>query len=457
MIMRRWFGYFKVTIALACLAASTGCRSFSFSDPVIGASYKPKNIFSKAGPWPREIRRVAILPMAYNENQPNTVSGRDLLEPILHTELAKAQRFECISVSAEFVKKWTHKEKWSSTEMLPGDMIQILKTEIGCDAVLFAELTQYRPYPPLVIGWNMKLVSVSTQEILWAVDETFDAGELPVANAARRFEMQREQPNPVLAESRQVLISPRRFGQFTTETLVATVPEYKEPPNSTRAAHRAAPSKAAASKAVASEVAVPDAATPDVAASKAAAPEVAESKAATPDVAASEVAASKATAPDVAASDVAASEAAVSKAAAKAATKAEASKAAASKAEASKAEASKAAASKAAASKAAASKAAAAKAEASKAAAAKAAASKAAAKAAASKAAAKAAASKAAASDSTVNDSTNSNSTTYEVGVSPVGATRFGDSGVGGSGNRQSGPLPKKGASEQSSAENDKR
>ena len=434
--MRRWFGYLKVTIALACLTASTGCRSFSFSDPVIGPSYKPKNIFSKAGPWPREIRRVAILPMAYNENQPNTVSGRDLLEPILRTELAKAQRFECISVSAEFVKKWTHKEKWSSTEMLPGDMIQILKTEIGCDAVLFAELTQYRPYPPLVIGWNMKLVSVSTQEILWAVDETFDAGELAVANAARRFEMQREQPNPVLAESRQVLISPRRFGQFTTETLVATVPEYKEPPNSTRAAHRAAASKAV----------TPDVAAPDAAASKAVAPDSTASDAAEVNAAEAKVAEAKAAAAKVAEAKAAEAKAAEAKVAEAKVAEAKAAevKAAAAKAAAAKAAAAKVAEAKVAAAKAAEVKAAAAKAAEAKAAAAKAAEVKA--------AEAKAAEVKAAEAKATANDST-----THEVSVSGVGATRFGDSGVGGSGNRQSGSLPQKGASEQSSAENDKR
>jgi hypothetical protein len=403
--MMPWHKVLVVAIVLASLAVSTGCRSFSFSDPVIGPSYKPKNIFSKAGPWPREIRRVAILPMAYNENQPNTVSGRDLLEPILHTELAKAQRFECISVSAEFVKKWTHKEKWSATEMLPGDMIQILKTELGCDAVMFPELTQYRPYPPLVIGWNMKLVSVSTQEILWAVDETFDAGELPVANAARRFEMQREQPNPVLAESRQVLISPRRFGQFTAKTLVASIPEYKESPISTQAAHRAADSEAAA-KAEASKIAEAKAAEVKAAEVKAAEVKAAEVKAA--EVKAAEVKAAEVKAAEVKAAEVKAAEV-----------------------------------------KAAEVKAAEAKVAAAKVAAAKVAAAKV--------AEAKAAAAKAAASDSTTNDSTTSHSATYEVGVSGVGATRFGSSGVGGSGNRQSGSLPQKGASEQSSAENDKR
>jgi hypothetical protein len=216
-----------MALALAGLAW-TGCRSISFTDPVIGPSYKPKNIFVKPGAWANGIRRVAILPLAYNDTQPEAASGRDNLETILHTELAKAERFECVVVSPAALKKWTNREKWSAADLLPGDMIQILKTEVGCDAILFAELTEYRPYVPLVIGWNLKLVSVSSQEILWAADETFDSSELTVANAARRFHMQRETAIPALADTRQILLSPRRFGQFTVEVLVSTLPEKRE-------------------------------------------------------------------------------------------------------------------------------------------------------------------------------------------------------------------------------------
>ena len=102
----------------------------------------------------------------------------------------------------------------------------MLKNELGCDAVIFPELTQYRPYAPLVIGWNLKLVSLKNQQILWAIDEVFDAGDIAVANGARRYQMRREAANPALAESRQILTSPRVFGQYTAETVLDTLPEH---------------------------------------------------------------------------------------------------------------------------------------------------------------------------------------------------------------------------------------
>jgi len=220
--MTRWL--FTRMLAAMVLALAAGCHTGSMYDPILGEGYKPKNIFIKAGQWPLEIRRVAVLPMAYSETEPVAASGRDTLEPILQAELTKGQRFECVSVSPASLKKWSNREKWSASDWLPGDLIQTIKTETGCDAVLFPELTVYSPYSPLIIGWNIKLVSVNSQDILWSADETFDSSVKSVANAARRHEYARDSSHPILADSRQVLDSPRRFGQYTLETLVATMP-----------------------------------------------------------------------------------------------------------------------------------------------------------------------------------------------------------------------------------------
>jgi hypothetical protein len=201
-----------------------GCRTETFTDPILGESYQPKNVFVKTGQWPLELRRVAVMPIAYNDIQPSAASGRDTLEPILFAALSKGQRFEIVPVSSIYLKKWTNREKWSASDTLPNDLIQTIKNETGCDAVLFPELTVYSPYSPLIIGWNIKLVSANFQDILWSVEETFDSSDKKVANAARRFENTRDSAHPVMADSRQVLISPRRFGQYTVESLVATIP-----------------------------------------------------------------------------------------------------------------------------------------------------------------------------------------------------------------------------------------
>jgi hypothetical protein len=67
------------------------------------------------------------------------------------------------------------------------DFFEKLKEELGVQAVILPELTQYRPHEPLAVGWRLKLVDADEPRVIWAVDEVFDARVPSVAAAARRF------------------------------------------------------------------------------------------------------------------------------------------------------------------------------------------------------------------------------------------------------------------------------
>ncbi len=92
------------------------------------------------------------------------------------------------------------------------------------DAVLFCRLTQYRAYEPLAVGWRLKLLDAEVPRILWAVDEVFDARVAEVAAAARRYAREHSEAVPSLQDSQSVLLSPRRFGQYTASAVVGTMP-----------------------------------------------------------------------------------------------------------------------------------------------------------------------------------------------------------------------------------------
>jgi hypothetical protein len=90
--------------------------------------------------------------------------------------------------------------------------------------VLICRLTQYRAYEPLAIGWRLKLLDTDEPRIVWAVDEVFDARQPAVANAARRFAQAHPEPVPPVADSRRILLSPRRFAQYTAREVFKTLP-----------------------------------------------------------------------------------------------------------------------------------------------------------------------------------------------------------------------------------------
>ena len=109
---------------------------------------------------PREVRRVAVLPIAGENTDPDMDFGQESLQPVLVGELNKRGLFELVVVTPEQLTQWTGKSHWSAAEKLPSQLLERLRDDLGCDAVLFARLSQYKPYPPLAMGWNLQLVLV---------------------------------------------------------------------------------------------------------------------------------------------------------------------------------------------------------------------------------------------------------------------------------------------------------
>jgi hypothetical protein len=98
-----------------------------------------------------------------------------------------------------------------------------LQESVGCDAVLFCQLTAFRAYAPLAVGWRLKLVDVRSRQILWAGDEVFDAGQSTVKTGARRYQL--EHLHSLESGGWTMENSPRYFGQYTLACLLDTLPQ----------------------------------------------------------------------------------------------------------------------------------------------------------------------------------------------------------------------------------------
>jgi hypothetical protein len=213
-------------LALAIvLLESMGCATPNFSDIVIGPNFVPQNVHRLHWQLPPDVRRLAVLPLTGTQTTVGSDAGLELLYPVLLDEVNKTKKFEVIAVTSEQLRQWTGRVTWNAQENLPPNFFHLLKTELGCDAVLFSRLNLYHAYPPLAVGWNLKLVAVGDAKQLWAADEILDAAEQRVVNGARRHQQAQERLSPGLADSRSILVSPKRFGQYAASTILATLPE----------------------------------------------------------------------------------------------------------------------------------------------------------------------------------------------------------------------------------------
>ena len=165
---------------LAGLFLLAGCATSKFANKV-------DNVHKSVETLPKDIRRVAVLPLAAAPAKAELADACEALSPVVYEEFAKTKKFEAVQISTESLKSLTGEASWTGDEKLPANLLGSLRDNQGCDAVLFSELTVFRPYAPIAIGWRFKLVSTKTRQILWAADEIFDAAQLSTTTEAHHW------------------------------------------------------------------------------------------------------------------------------------------------------------------------------------------------------------------------------------------------------------------------------
>ena len=222
-----WTRFLKLQlISVFFLLLTQGCQTPSLpSDVVTGPDYRITNKYSAGPKLPKYLRRVAVLPLTAREKDVASESGLAVLESVLHSELAKTKKFEIVVIPRTQLNNMTGRPTWDFNDEMPEKFFDIIQERTGADAVLFSQLSVYRPYKPINIGWNICLVDCKTRSVWWAVDEVFDSGNPEIINSARRFYQRELNQQYPLAESISILDSPMRFGQFTLNLTFSTLPD----------------------------------------------------------------------------------------------------------------------------------------------------------------------------------------------------------------------------------------
>mgnify|MGYP002633390587 CR=1 FL=1 len=211
-------------IYIICLLfAFSGCTSprleREVKDRPIGRAFVPGNVYT-VGDMPIDIKKVLYLPLTHRAG----VELGDGVSDALITALRRSGRFELVVLDHEALARMLpNATGFSVGSTVPSSLLQAAGEEYGVDAIMQVEVTQYRPYKPISLGFRGRLFTAEEAKVLWSIDEVFDAGQESVAIGARLYsERFVEQAFP-LQSSYSSLFSPRRFvsyvGQVTFETL----------------------------------------------------------------------------------------------------------------------------------------------------------------------------------------------------------------------------------------------
>lgn len=202
-----------------------GCETPKPSLPELGARFEPKNVYRAVEVLPGDLQRVVLMPVTIASPDLATLDQRNQLAQILEEELRKTHRFEVVRATREELRRGFGKDAFSATESLPPDLLTRIQAAHSADGVLFVQIASYRPFPPVAIGWELRLVTADQGRTLWSIDETFDASQAEVARSARDYFKAHHTGASELADPQADLRSPSRFCRYTATTALQTLPQ----------------------------------------------------------------------------------------------------------------------------------------------------------------------------------------------------------------------------------------
>ena len=176
---------------------------------------------------PPGIRRVVVLPVAGSTvATPESVSA---LDPVIINALQQQNRFEVVPLTREECRRFFLSDEISSVSAIPANFMTVMRREYAADAVMFVDLTVYRAYHPLDLGFRAKLATVGNSHLVWTFDTIFSADDPAVVESASRYLANRDQGGLPTGLSPVVLQSPRRFATYAAAAMFATLPPINAP------------------------------------------------------------------------------------------------------------------------------------------------------------------------------------------------------------------------------------
>jgi hypothetical protein len=139
------------------------------------------------------------------------------------------------------METWFGKASLGAADLLPKDFLIRVTRETAAQAVLFLDITQSKPYPPLVFSFRARLVDTTTGETVWAADEIFDSTQATTARGARRYA--RRNSTGTGDHGHAVLQSPTLFSEYAFNAVTQLLPVRPAPKPETPPSASQAPTK----------------------------------------------------------------------------------------------------------------------------------------------------------------------------------------------------------------------
>ena len=217
-----------ISVLLLGSAVFSGCIVPPADDPArLGPFFTPRNHTGEAH-IPSTVRRVVVLPISGGAVAP--AESVAALDAVFASELQRQNRFEVVTLTRADCLRRFQAEEFPSVGVLPTTLMTRLEQEFGADAVMFIDLTVFKPYRPIAIGVRAKLATIANPtRLIWTFDNVYSTADAAVANSARAHFIDTDGGRIPADLTPSVLQSPAKFAAYVSSSMFSTLPPVHTP------------------------------------------------------------------------------------------------------------------------------------------------------------------------------------------------------------------------------------
>lgn len=157
----------KVTVLFYSVVLFSGCVTY-YNDSFAAADYYYLNPDRSLA----TIGRVAVIELNNNSSYPKI--SNDITEK-LYQALQKKQVFG-LTVIRQSDPVWKSLQLDLESKYTLDEIITI-REALKCDALLLGTITEFRPYPHMIIGLRIKLLDMRDGQLLWGLEQVWDSAD----------------------------------------------------------------------------------------------------------------------------------------------------------------------------------------------------------------------------------------------------------------------------------------
>ncbi|MBN2132436.1 MAG: hypothetical protein JW741_23240 [Sedimentisphaerales bacterium] len=199
-------------IAALCLTSAGGCQNASENHAMAGSYYiNPHKDLHKLG-------RVALVELDNTSSYPDVSAD---VTQALFLALQKKQVFSLTTVDHDDPAWRALQENIDSLQALR--RLLAMRDTLRCNALLVGTVTEYRPYPQLVLGLRLKLLDLTDGQLLWGLEQIWDAADKSIQKRVETYFKKELRSGFAPLREDLVVISSREFIKFAAYETAQTV------------------------------------------------------------------------------------------------------------------------------------------------------------------------------------------------------------------------------------------